>query len=217
MNKCDKHTSECSLIACQKAQVCIKYFFLLPLKERLQMRLRWLPLREYYKEKDLVFVFEKAEYESMSGKQLVHSLVNKLSPEKYISPKPITKNVKPPNDSYLKKRIRVYNKYNGICWLCNKHVGITEFSIDHVKPLSKDGNGSMENLRPAHKDCNGIKGSHEIKSSEEFYLHILHQSKVDKGFSEKKRKLISEFEKAGMAHRILNPPPPKPFPPSMPS
>jgi 5-methylcytosine-specific restriction endonuclease McrA/endogenous inhibitor of DNA gyrase (YacG/DUF329 family) len=42
------------------------------------------------------------------------------------------------------------------CWLCG---GEGPQAWDHVKPLSKGGAHVLANLRPAHLDCNSMKGS----------------------------------------------------------
>jgi 5-methylcytosine-specific restriction endonuclease McrA len=52
------------------------------------------------------------------------------------------------------KRRKIYNKTNGICYLCGTHVSFSVFSIDHVIPKSKGGTNSLDNLMPAHKECN---------------------------------------------------------------
>lgn len=41
------------------------------------------------------------------------------------------------------------------CWMC----GSVAQSVDHVKPLSKDGPHMLANLRPACKSCNSRKGA----------------------------------------------------------
>lgn len=68
---------------------------------------------------------------------------------------------------------RLYEKDNGICWLCGTKCDWDDYeyrdnwfiagnfypSIEHVKPLSKGGEHSWENVRLAHRICNSIKGN----------------------------------------------------------
>lgn len=56
------------------------------------------------------------------------------------------------------KRYRVIERYGKLCVYCLERVADT---IDHVIPLSKGGDSSIENLRPACSDCNEKKGNTE--------------------------------------------------------
>ena len=63
---------------------------------------------------------------------------------------------------------RLYIKYGGICWLCGKPCDITASpnsdlypSVDHVKPISKGGIDSWDNVRLAHRICNSLRSNHE--------------------------------------------------------
>ena len=63
---------------------------------------------------------------------------------------------------------RLYIKYRGICWLCGKLCDITASpnsdlypSVDHVKPISKGGLDSWDNVRLAHRICNSVRSNHE--------------------------------------------------------
>lgn len=61
--------------------------------------------------------------------------------------------------------IRIVNiyKYNGIltCEICKEPINNNNenraFSIDHIIPQSKGGNGNIENLRVAHRKCNSTR------------------------------------------------------------
>lgn len=65
----------------------------------------------------------------------------------------------------------VLNLYGTKCYLCNKEIDLLaprsigkenwqmSFHIDHVIPLSKNGNDTIENVRPSHAVCNLKKGS----------------------------------------------------------
>jgi 5-methylcytosine-specific restriction endonuclease McrA len=63
--------------------------------------------------------------------------------------------------------------YGSNCHLCNKAIDLKasrkvgaggwelSLHIDHVLPLSKGGDDTLENVRPAHAQCNLTKGSAE--------------------------------------------------------
>lgn len=51
------------------------------------------------------------------------------------------------------------------CHLCGRdidweapHLDPLSFTIDHVVPLAKGGQDIIENIRPAHRRCNLVKG-----------------------------------------------------------
>lgn len=48
---------------------------------------------------------------------------------------------------------------NWICYLCEKKGSYKEMSIDHIKPVSRNGSNELSNLRIAHKECNLKKGN----------------------------------------------------------
>ena len=59
---------------------------------------------------------------------------------------------------YAKKRKRLFDLANGICYLCNKPItNMQEANIDHVIPRSRGGSNRMSNLRLTHESCNTIK------------------------------------------------------------
>jgi 5-methylcytosine-specific restriction endonuclease McrA len=45
--------------------------------------------------------------------------------------------------------------YGRICWICQ---GDGADTVDHIIPKSKGGGDDWENLRPAHRSCNGRRG-----------------------------------------------------------
>lgn len=45
-----------------------------------------------------------------------------------------------------------------ICAICGKPID-SEFTIDHILPLSRGGGNELDNLRPVHEVCNKLKGS----------------------------------------------------------
>lgn len=172
----------------------------MPAKERISMRLRWIPLFEYCTVGDIL---TSEEYREYTGRP---EPVPYYRTSSTIPKKPIEKpsSVIVTQTAYEKRRFAIYRAYEGICWLCNLHVSRNDFSIDHVIPRSKGGTNAIDNLRVAHKVCNSIKSSHPINSSHDFFEHIKSQSKLDRQFSKHKRKLMNEFEKAKLAHQVNN-------------
>lgn len=55
---------------------------------------------------------------------------------------------------------KLFDMHGGICGIC-KQVIEGEFEVDHVKPLSKDGEHSYANTQPAHPLCNRRKHNKE--------------------------------------------------------
>ena len=52
----------------------------------------------------------------------------------------------------------VYSKASGICGICGQPVSFETFTIDHIVPMSRGGSHLLENLQPAHGECNSRKG-----------------------------------------------------------
>lgn len=47
-----------------------------------------------------------------------------------------------------------------VCPYCKTQItSLEDFTIDHIIPKSKGGNGALENLQPMHRKCNLEKGS----------------------------------------------------------
>jgi len=59
--------------------------------------------------------------------------------------------------------IRVANRDQWTCYLCNKQIEGNDLSIDHVIPLSKGGSHTYENVKATHLICNLRKGTKLIK------------------------------------------------------
>ena len=45
----------------------------------------------------------------------------------------------------------------GVCFYCERHVGSSNLTMDHVVPLSRGGKSKKGNLVPACKECNNRK------------------------------------------------------------
>lgn len=52
----------------------------------------------------------------------------------------------------------VYAHHHGICGICHESVSLETFTIDHIVPVSRGGPHLFENLQPAHRACNSLKG-----------------------------------------------------------
>jgi 5-methylcytosine-specific restriction endonuclease McrA len=57
-----------------------------------------------------------------------------------------------------KLRRKVYKLYNGICYLCGKHVRYQDMHIDHIVPIAVGGPDNRSNYAPTHALCNQKKG-----------------------------------------------------------
>jgi len=48
----------------------------------------------------------------------------------------------------------IYAKDQGLCGICGKHLERSEFTIDHIVPISKGGGHVEGNVHSAHRLCN---------------------------------------------------------------
>jgi len=53
----------------------------------------------------------------------------------------------------------IYDRDNGLCYLCKLPVARELATLDHVIPLAKGGKHAESNLRTAHRACNSEKGT----------------------------------------------------------
>ena len=65
----------------------------------------------------------------------------------------------------------VYRMWGGTCSICgididlyyrHQHTHALAPTLDHVIPIAKGGSNSIDNLRPAHRVCNGLKGADDL-------------------------------------------------------
>lgn len=56
-------------------------------------------------------------------------------------------------------RRTLYDRDEGVCYLCRSAVKFEDFTIDHVVPLAKGGLHSYANTRCCCEPCNLAKGS----------------------------------------------------------
>ncbi len=57
------------------------------------------------------------------------------------------------------KLVEVFRRARGMCGLCKKWVAPGKASMDHIKPLSKHGTHTWDNVQLTHLKCNLIKGA----------------------------------------------------------
>ncbi len=57
------------------------------------------------------------------------------------------------------RKAQLISEYRSCCWWCHKQLSPEELTIDHLKPKSKGGSNSLENLRLACYPCNNSRGN----------------------------------------------------------
>lgn len=50
-------------------------------------------------------------------------------------------------------------QYNGLCGICDEPLERENLNWDHIEPISTGGKHALDNLQPAHKKCNSMKGA----------------------------------------------------------
>lgn len=53
----------------------------------------------------------------------------------------------------------VYNKMDGHCAYCGCEIDMRDMQVDHVIPLRKGGEDSLDNMLPACRSCNHYKST----------------------------------------------------------
>lgn len=68
----------------------------------------------------------------------------------------------------------VINKWETtiFCHLCGRYIALDDASIDHLKPLSKGGGNSINNITIVHKWCNHEKGGKESQHTAEKFKKL---------------------------------------------
>lgn len=57
---------------------------------------------------------------------------------------------------------RVYERDNGICFICENWVAKSDATLDHIFPISKGGPHTMGNIAIAHENCNRVKADKSL-------------------------------------------------------
>ena len=57
------------------------------------------------------------------------------------------------------KKAQLLNEYGLRCWWCGCCLPAEKLTIDHLKPKSKGGSNSLENLRLSCFQCNNSRGN----------------------------------------------------------
>lgn len=56
-------------------------------------------------------------------------------------------------------RWAIYERDEGLCHLCTEPCAREEFTLDHVVPVSRGGTHTANNVKVAHRSCNGRKAA----------------------------------------------------------
>jgi hypothetical protein len=59
----------------------------------------------------------------------------------------------------VRATLTVYLRDNGVCGLCGKHVEPDDVSVDHILPISRGGQNTLDNYQLAHHRCNSAKNN----------------------------------------------------------
>lgn len=57
------------------------------------------------------------------------------------------------------KKSQLLEEYGSCCWWCGCHLPSNQLTLDHLKPRSRGGSNSLENLRLACFLCNNSRGN----------------------------------------------------------
>jgi hypothetical protein len=57
------------------------------------------------------------------------------------------------------KKHQLIDEYGACCWWCGKSISIDMLTIEHLRPKSRGGSNSLENLRLASLTCNRSRGN----------------------------------------------------------
>ncbi len=56
-------------------------------------------------------------------------------------------------------KLKVWEKYTGICGICSLPADFKDYELDHIIPLSRGGSDTYDNVQVAHPRCNRQKGN----------------------------------------------------------
>ena len=57
------------------------------------------------------------------------------------------------------KKAQLINDYGSYCWWCQSCLPAKKLTLDHLKPKSRGGSDSLENLRLSCFSCNNSRGN----------------------------------------------------------
>jgi 5-methylcytosine-specific restriction endonuclease McrA len=57
------------------------------------------------------------------------------------------------------KKAQLVKEYGSRCWWCGRCLPEEELNLEHLKPKSRGGSNSLENLRLAGFSCNRSRGN----------------------------------------------------------
>jgi 5-methylcytosine-specific restriction endonuclease McrA len=61
------------------------------------------------------------------------------------------------------KRVFIWERDKGCCWICGLAVTLEEMTLDHFVPKSKGGKNTVDNLRASHGECNNKRGNGDLR------------------------------------------------------
>lgn len=68
----------------------------------------------------------------------------------------------PRNDTYFRKRRRVWMRTEGACFYCGDDIALVDMEVEHFQPIARGGLNVWENLFPSCAPCNRSKGAFTI-------------------------------------------------------
>ena len=69
----------------------------------------------------------------------------------------------------------VYRFTNGRCYYCKKELTrAVDWHVEHLTPLSKDGEDRYINIAPACAECNRLKGTRTVEEFKKFVLEVVY-------------------------------------------
>lgn len=76
-----------------------------------------------------------------------------------------------------KKRMIVYEKYDGHCAYCGEKIAYEDMQVDHFIPcrawgIEDPGTDNIENLMPACRTCNHYKRAHTLETFRRYIQEI---------------------------------------------
>ncbi|OKH18718.1 HNH endonuclease [[Limnothrix rosea] IAM M-220] len=57
------------------------------------------------------------------------------------------------------KKAALLKDFGAVCWWCQKSFAAKDLTFEHLRPKSKGGSNSLENLRLACRPCNQARGN----------------------------------------------------------